>query len=97
MGGVLGHVLRDGAPRPGQVPLPALGAGARLVLRAVAHRAYPRLPRLGPLQVGLDVMRVYFISYIFMACHVGKMQCACLRGLKGGKAGEKCRCLLYDN
>ena len=57
MGGVLGHVLRDGAPGEGQVPLPARGAGAGLVLRAVAHRAHPRVPSLGPLQVGLDVWR----------------------------------------
>ena len=56
MGGVLGHVLRDGAPGAGQVPLPARGAGARLVLRALPHRAHPRVPRLGPLQVGLDVI-----------------------------------------
>ena len=68
MGGVLGHVLRDGAPGAGQIPLPARGAGARLVLRAVAHRAHPRVPRLGPLQVGLDLRRVYIILLYGVPC-----------------------------
>ena len=36
-----------------------------------------------------------FISYFFMACHVGKMQCARLRGSKQGKARKKCRRWLY--
>ena len=68
MGGVLGHVLRDGAAGAGQVPLPTRGAGARLVLRAVAHRAHPRVPRLGPLQVGHDVRRVYILHLCGVLC-----------------------------